>query len=604
MQKLPSLVYILSFAFAAFSSLGAYTTMIHAPAVLSGNYSGTLTVISLNITHGDGVVQVTGPQTVGESTLISAQIAAKYVSGYLSMNESQYNFTYKINDSSNVSGPSAGLAFSLLAYSGFKKTQLYNNFTVTGTINSNGTIGEVGGVYDKLQAAKLNGIRYALIPQVKGDAAEALVYYITQQSFNIPAMQVSNLSQALQYINASSINKITPIAYPKRSYNMTVPNASVTCSACNASYFRLLSNYTFGFTANEINLAGKNFAGAKATILNDLNSYKMLSNKGYLYAGANFAFLDGIDSFVLANSNNFNKTSAQNLLNNVSGYCSSLLPPQLTDLNYEYVIGGELRQIWGGINIKDAFVLVNDSQSTDDIIRGVYLAASSYGWCNGANEMYNIASTAGGNPVDLSLKVKTQALNEINSAQQYGSSIYLEGALEAYNSSEYGAALYSAAYALSVGNPQIYSNYTQSQLAGFAASNAANVTYGIWPSQFADSALFYLHQGNPYSASQKSNVTSAYSEAYLATALSNVNKLISSSFVPANTSQQSGPLSALIVKESTDISTIQSQIAATWIMIYIVIGLLIVVIIMLLVLIMRVDWVRTTGARRRQGRKD
>ena len=31
---------------------------------------------------------------------------------------------------------------------------LLDNFTVTGVINYNGTIGEIGGVYDKIEAAK------------------------------------------------------------------------------------------------------------------------------------------------------------------------------------------------------------------------------------------------------------------------------------------------------------------------------------------------------------------------------------------------------------------------------------------------------------------
>ena len=56
-------------------------------------------------------------------------------------------FHYQIDDNfANVSGPSAGTAMTLLALSPLSHKKLLDNFTVTGVINYNGTIGEIGGV--------------------------------------------------------------------------------------------------------------------------------------------------------------------------------------------------------------------------------------------------------------------------------------------------------------------------------------------------------------------------------------------------------------------------------------------------------------------------
>src|SRR5271157_4168579 len=144
---------------------GAYVTQIHASAVLEGAYQGLLTVISLNVTPGNGSVGFDGSANVSPSTLASAQAAVQYASSYLAINSMLYNFTYNIeNATGDVSGPSGGLAFTLLAISGVGQKRLAQNFSVTGTIQPDGTVGLIGGIYDKISAAKKGGMGYMLVP--------------------------------------------------------------------------------------------------------------------------------------------------------------------------------------------------------------------------------------------------------------------------------------------------------------------------------------------------------------------------------------------------------------------------------------------------------
>lgn len=546
-------------------SVSAYTTSIHAPAVLQNEYIGTLTVISLNLTAGTGNVTVTGPSEVGSSTLESASVAAAYAASYLGVNEKAYNFGYSIHDpNANVSGPSAGLAFTLLAVSALQGRQLAGNFTVTGTINSNGSVGEIGGVSDKAGAAAGNGMRYMLVPYVQGSSFETEIYYLSQQKYGLPFIEVKNLSAALPY---AGLGNNTP-EIGKMSINLTadyhatgLTMANIACSACsNAGYFSELVNYTFNFTRSEIYSIGDNFSVAKAQLSSQLSQYEEIAAKGYLYSAADLAFLGYQSASVFANAKYYNMTGAAQYMENVSLYCSSLSPPQMTRNNYEYVIGGELRQGWAAQNLNLSEQLLNASQSTDGIITSVNTAAVSYAWCKAADEMYGIASAMGGAYVAYPSGIKSAALSAINSERAYASGgLYLDSAISAYSQGEYGTALYDTAYASVFDSPTALNQSTRG-VVSLTRANIANATYGIWPSEFSKSSLFYLSEAS-MNGNDSANLTQAYETSLLALRLNAVNKELSGSFVPVNSSTGSQDLYQAILRENQTLSEIQGEIS-------------------------------------------
>lgn len=176
------------------------TATIRAPAVILFNNTGSLTTFSLTVTTGDGMVSIVGPSRVGNSTIGSAQTAAHYASSYLGLNFSNYNFTYDISaGTDNVSGPSGGAAMTLLAISALSNVRLNTNFSVTGTISPNGTIGPIGGVFDKASAVKSGGLSYFLVPEVPSSSIYEELYLLTQNRFGLPLVQVDNISEAYGY---------------------------------------------------------------------------------------------------------------------------------------------------------------------------------------------------------------------------------------------------------------------------------------------------------------------------------------------------------------------------------------------------------------------
>ena len=82
-----------------------------------------------------------------------------------------YSYIFDIKaDASEVDGPSAGAAMTLLAYSLLTEKKLNPEIGITGTIRTDGSIGAVGGVGYKAQAAKEKGIKLLMIPQGTANA--------------------------------------------------------------------------------------------------------------------------------------------------------------------------------------------------------------------------------------------------------------------------------------------------------------------------------------------------------------------------------------------------------------------------------------------------
>ncbi|MGI0135059.1 MAG: S16 family serine protease, partial [Candidatus Micrarchaeaceae archaeon] len=253
------LASVLALLLASSSSFAAIvgTASIVAPAVVTGSGAGSLTQINLTVTNGTGNVTITGVQSVGNDTVQSAITAAVYASQYTGSNFDSYDFNYTINTgSSNVTGPSAGAAMTLLAVSALSHQQFRPNFTITGTISPSGAIGEVGGVYDKVEASSQNGYKFVLVPAVSGSNPEDMLYALIQADFGLPLVQVTNITQAARF----AFNPTANYTASRTTYNPYVDYqtgslaaATLQCSnSCNTTAFGSLVAQTFNFTKSEI----------------------------------------------------------------------------------------------------------------------------------------------------------------------------------------------------------------------------------------------------------------------------------------------------------------------------------------------------------------
>lgn len=98
----------------------------------------------------------------------------------------------------DVSGPSGGLAFALTIIDDLTPGDLTGGkkIAVSGTIDGNGTVGEVGGVPQKAVAARRAGARVMIVPRAE-------VHDARTKSGDVKVIGVSTLDQALAALRAN-----------------------------------------------------------------------------------------------------------------------------------------------------------------------------------------------------------------------------------------------------------------------------------------------------------------------------------------------------------------------------------------------------------------
>ncbi len=520
---------------------------IRAPAVIVYNNTGSLTTISLTITNGNGTVSFTNPSAVANSTHDSAYVAARYGSSYAGRNFSRYNFVYTVTDlGNNVSGPSAGAAMALLAVSAFRGVAMRPDFTITGTINSDGTIGQIGGAIDKVAAASAAGLDLILVPSAGQGSLEQGVYYIAQSKYRIPVVEVPNMSQAAAYAFGSMsgvANEVT-MNFSANYRAGALPQARLACSnGCDESPFAAFTNYTINITLAQASglsaLPGFGTAGSQLTGV--AGQASMIHQKGYYYISADIAFLDYLDAFYLG-SYNMTRGGAFDYMRDVQAGCSSLAAPQLTLGNYEYVIGAELRQGWANYTINSTLSDYNASGATgDDIISSMYSAGQAQAWCGAATFLYGYPYGESGEPMAFSQSLAQVAMERISRATPY-QGMYLTLAGKAYREGNYPVAILDADYAYALAAPPLGYSTPASQLINESADLAVNSTYGSWATEFSKEALFYAYESfaSPRNSTQaQSYAYQAYTSAYLASQVSNDTRNIYGGLVAAPLSSPS-----------------------------------------------------------------
>ena len=100
-----------------------------------------------------------------ESIRLAASIASKLSGESTAQKDIDVSFVNTFADLVSVDGPSAGGAITATIYAALKGTSLPSNVMMTGTIEPDGTIGKVGGVDKKAEAARSQGASKFLVPK-------------------------------------------------------------------------------------------------------------------------------------------------------------------------------------------------------------------------------------------------------------------------------------------------------------------------------------------------------------------------------------------------------------------------------------------------------
>ena len=105
----------------------------------------------------------------------------------------------KVKTKSSESGPSGGLMTTLSIYNALVKEDITKGRKIvgTGTINIDGTVGEIGGVKYKLMGAVKNGADIFICPK---DNYKEAINVAKEKDYDIKIVSVENFKDALNYL--------------------------------------------------------------------------------------------------------------------------------------------------------------------------------------------------------------------------------------------------------------------------------------------------------------------------------------------------------------------------------------------------------------------
>jgi uncharacterized protein len=191
----------------------------------SVSYVGTVMQIAADIRPGEGRILINTEVPTGVDFQSSAKTAVKVAEVVTGTQLSTKDVIFSITSEGNatdlqaVDGGSAGAAMTVLLVSEMEGKQINPKVLMTGTINDDGTIGQIGGVAEKAQAAGQYGAKIFLVPT--GQAVYAaencqesrqgpIVYRtcqseqkslsdLTESQFGMKVVEVGTIQQALSY---------------------------------------------------------------------------------------------------------------------------------------------------------------------------------------------------------------------------------------------------------------------------------------------------------------------------------------------------------------------------------------------------------------------
>ena len=142
-----------------------HLTLLAVSETENQSYIGSTADLFLEVRQGTGKVLMDTYPLTKSDTQLSTRFAKEIACKFLDEDCSIYDFIYTIRASSPIiGGPSAGGAITALTVAALSNFDVDETVAMTGTINSGGLIGPVGGVREKVEAASKKGLTKVLIP--------------------------------------------------------------------------------------------------------------------------------------------------------------------------------------------------------------------------------------------------------------------------------------------------------------------------------------------------------------------------------------------------------------------------------------------------------
>ena len=134
-------------------------------AAVSSSGEGVMGSLTVKVKPGSGLIFVSVNPAVEVDVQGAARIAVLAASIVGGFNPLAYDYYFMLDSPAMiVGGPSAGAAMALAVLLAVKGLECGGDYVVTGMINPDTTIGPVGGLKEKLEAAAASGAKTFIVP--------------------------------------------------------------------------------------------------------------------------------------------------------------------------------------------------------------------------------------------------------------------------------------------------------------------------------------------------------------------------------------------------------------------------------------------------------
>lgn len=241
-----------------FSAVSASHTKVLGVKESDGRTEGISADLYVEVDTGQGRVFVETMPLTEIDTQASARLASDVACDIVSNMEEpvdceELDFFYVLrSDYTMVGGPSAGAAMAAATLAELLNKTIASNVMMTGTINPDGSVGAVGGLVEKIDAAYAQGADTVLIPSgqsmvyvsIQGSLTSMLVNLTTygEEQWGIDVIEVADIKDAFKYMTGYEIveTSISDLATANAEYSQVM--GKVAQSLIN--YSNILLNMT------------------------------------------------------------------------------------------------------------------------------------------------------------------------------------------------------------------------------------------------------------------------------------------------------------------------------------------------------------------------
>ena len=536
-------------------------------AVTSSNIGMDANLI-IEIKPGTGKIFSNVNSQVGSLTQESERNAVNAAEKITPSAKGKYDYFFEIqSNASSIDGPSAGAAMALLIVSMLNDTDLSGKASITGSITSDGYVGDVGGISAKAKKAADVGIKLFMIPigtrrqAITTDSGQSQVVDIVDYAYanwGLKIVEVETVDDILVYskmnIEDIDINSIVEKKEEKYYPEKIEVSYGILPMRNLVDKYLISAKDILSKTENNINTSTIKDSSIVQSLLSlvdyskeSIVSAEENSKNNYLYTSANDAFLAKIYLITIDEIvTNPSIISSDSTIYNIrlqeidKRILATENRAKLCSLdNLEWCISAKQRIVWAKNKIEEIKSTKSNNSGIDKIMNYSYALA----WIEIANDFLNIGISENGPKFvesdsfkDLAQKYIVDIENQlILSDSSVVSDEDLQRRLKAakkdYEMGWYVTSLYDAASAKAVLmslNENKKESFDENQfirryneLGSLKNPSNINTSNNVWSKMFFDHATYHYKQ---YLYFKSKNTSRAETHIKTANSIVNISK--------------------------------------------------------------------------------